>query len=100
VLKPAVRVVIDWKIVTWSLSQKERVDITPSGANVSVTSRPSAPTAISRAVLRTTKRVCRLSRLRRCSWKRLVQRSLVTRQPMPPITIRAPITPLTTGLAL
>ena len=68
VLKPAVRVVIDWNRVTWRRCHSDRDWITPSGANCSVTSSPTAPSTISRAVLRSTSRVWRLR------WRRLQSR--------------------------
>ena len=98
VLKPAVRQVIDWNRVTCSLSKRVSFCTMPSVAKCSVKSRPRVPTTIRPIVVRTTSRVCRLSRRMRCRRKRFTQRSLATRQPIPPITIRAAIVPFTHGL--
>ena len=99
VLKPAVRVVIDWNRVTCRRCHSDSSCTTPPTAKYSVNSNPRVPIRISSTVLRSTRRVCRLSRRMRANRKRLAHTSLITRQPMPPITIIEAITPFTTGLS-
>ena len=99
VVKPAVRAVTDSnRAVSQRSDQGMPAKISP-WFNHSVRASPPAPKAINSMVVRSTRRECRLRRRRpRRLRSSCVLRSLVTRQPRPPVTISSITTTFTTPL--